>query len=179
MQSVKAELGSHFAIQWRYFSLEQVNSKEGLDWKLWEQPDDYPSRGLNAFRAAAAARAQGEASFDAFHYALLRARHEEKRDIADLATLIDVAESIGLEIDGFRNDFNDRRLLEKLEADHTFAVETMGIFGTPTLVFPEQQAVFLKMSLPPSPEESVALFEDIRRLAEERRNIKEIKRPGL
>jgi len=154
-----------------------VNSKEGHDWKLWEQSDDYPSRGLNAFQAAEAARRQEKADFEAFHYALLKARHEDKRDIADLAVLTEVAESIGLDIDRFRKDISDRRLLDKLAEDHIFAVETLGIFGTPTLVFPEQKAVFLKMSPPPSPEEALSVFEDISHLAMDRQQIKEIKRP--
>ena len=77
----------------------------------------------------------------------------------------------------FQKDLGDRCLLEKLAEDHTFAAETLGIFGTPTLVFPEQQAVFLKMAPPPSPWEAVAVFEDVRRLAENRLQIKEIKRP--
>ena len=164
-------------VNWKYFSLEQVNSKEGPDWKLWEQPDDYPSRGRNAFQAAEAARGQGGAVFDAFHYALLKARHEDKRDIADPATLIEVAESVGLGMDRFRNDLSDRRLLDKLAADHTFAVETLGVFGTPTMVFPEQQAIFLKMSPPPSPEEALSVFEDVRRLSVDRQQIRELKRP--
>ena len=176
---MKEELGSRLTVNWKYFSLEQINNKEGPDWKLWEQPDDYPSRGRNAFRAAEAARAQGEVAFDAFHFALLRARHEEKQDIADMATLSRVAEGIGLEMDRFQKDLGDRHLLDRLAEDHTFAVKTLGIFGTPTLVFPEQQAVFLKMAPPPSIEEAVAVFEDVRRLAESRHQIKEIKRPQV
>ena len=162
---------------WKYFSLEQVNNKEGPDWKLWEQPDDYYSRGRNAFHAAEAARSQGEALFDAFHYALLRARHEEKQDIAGMETLNKVAEGVGLDMDRFRKDLRDRRLLDRLAEDHTFAVESLGIFGTPTLVFPEQKAVFLKMMPPPSSEEAFAVFEDVRHMAVNRLQIKEIKRP--
>lgn len=164
-------------VNWKYFSLEQVNSKEGPDWKLWEQPDDYPSRGRNAFQAAEAARHQEKADFEAFHYALLRTRHEYKRDIADSAILIEVAESVGLDTDRFRKDISDRRLLDKLEEDHTFAVDTLGVFGTPTLVFPEQLAVFLKMSPSPSPAEALSVFEDVRHLAIDRQQIREIKRP--
>ena len=176
---VKEGLGPQLKIDWKYFSLEQVNNKEGPDWKLWEQPDDYPSRGRNAFHAAEAARIQGEAAFDAFHFALLKARHEEKRDIADMATLHQVAESVGLEMDRFQKDLDDRQLLDRLAENHTFAVETLGVFGTPTLVFPEQQVIFLKMSPPPSPEEAVDVFKDVRRMAENRHQIKEIKRPQV
>jgi len=96
-----------------------------------------------------------------------------------MVTLNQVAESVGLEMDRFRKDLGDRRLLVRLAEDHTFAVETLGIFGTPTLVFPEQQAVFLKMAPPPSPGEAVAVFEDVRRLAESRHQIKEIKKPKV
>jgi len=176
---VKEVLGPKLTVNWRYFSLEQVSSKEGPEWKLWEQPQGYTSRGRNAFHAAEAARNQGEAAFEAFHIALLKARHEEHRDIADMATLSEVAEGVGLDMAQFRKDLNDRRLLGKLAEDHTFAVETLNIFGTPTLVFPEQQAVFLKMTPPPAVEESVPLFADVRRLAEIRRQVSEIKRPQL
>ena len=91
--------------------------------------------------------------------------------------MIEVAEGVGLEMKRFRNDLSDRRLLDKLAADHTFAIESLSIFGTPTLVFPGQQAVFLKMSPPPSPKESVAVFEDVRHFAGDRQQIREIKRP--
>jgi predicted DsbA family dithiol-disulfide isomerase len=108
---------------------------------------------------------------------LLKARHEEKQDIAAIMTLNTVAESVGLDMEKFRKDIADRRMLLKLAEDHTFAVEKLDIFGTPTLVFPEEQAVFLKMASPPSIVEAVDIFEDVRRLAENRRQIKEIKRP--
>ncbi len=179
LQRVKAGIGPKLTIDWKYFSLEQVNSQQGSQWKIWEQPENYSSRGLSAFRAAEAARRQGEAVFSSFHIALLRAKHEQGRDIADMSTLTEVAESVDLEMAQFQKDFGDRSLLAKLAEDHTFAVETLGIFGTPTLVFPEKQAIFLKMSSPPPPEESLSVFAELRYLAEQRRYIQEIKRPQL
>jgi len=174
---VKEEIGPEFAINWRYFSLEQVNSQQGPEWKLWKQPDDYVSRGLHAFRAAEAARRQGEAAFDRFHIALLRARHEQRRNIADIDTLVEVAESAGLETTQFRMDLADRQLLSRLAEDHTFAVENLGVFGTPTVVFPDNQAVFLKMSAVPPPEECLSTFTELHQLSERRRNILEVKMP--
>lgn len=179
LQRVKAGIGSKLTINWKYFSLEQVNSQQGPQWKIWEQPESYSSRGLNTFRAAEAARRQGEAIFSSFHIALLRAKHEQGQDIADMNTLTEVAENVDLEMAQFQKDYGDRRLLAKLAEDHTFAVETLGIFGTPTLVFPEGQAIFLKMSSPPPPEESLSIFAELRYLAERRRYIQEIKRPQL
>ncbi len=173
---MQEELGPKLVINWRYFSLEQANNQEGAEWKLWEQPEDYASRGLGAFQAAEAARQQGETTFTAFHFALLRARHEERRDIADKSTLIQIAESAGLEMTRFQKDFGNRQLLARLIEDHTRAVETFGAFGTPTLVFPENQAIFLKMS-PPPPEESLAMFSELSHLVANRRYIQEIKKP--
>jgi len=170
-------MGPKLTINWKYFSLEQVNSQQGAQWKIWEQPEDYPSRGLRAFWAAEAARRQGEATFSCFHIALLRARHEQRRDIADMNTLIEVAESADLEMTQFQKDLSDRQLLARLAEDHTFAVETLGVFGTPTLVFPERQAIFLKMSPLPSPEECLSVFTELRQLAERRQYIQEVKRP--
>ena len=171
-------MGPKLTINWRCFSLEQINSRQEPEWKIWEQREDYPSRGLRAFRAAEAARRQGEAAFYSFHIALLKARHEQRKDIADMGTLTQVAESVNLEMSQFQKDFSDRKLLAKLAEDHTFAVEVLGIFGTPTFVFPENQAVFLNMS-PPLPEDSLSVFNEVRTLAERRRHIQEIKRPEL
>ncbi len=177
LQRVKEDIGTRLNVNWRYFSLEQINNPQGSQWKIWEQSEDYASRGLHAFWAAEAARRQGEAAFDCFHIALLRARHENHQDIADVNTLAEVAESVGLEMTRFQKDIVDRQLLAKLAEDHTFAEEILGVFGTPTLVFPERQAIFLKMSSPPSLEECLSVFNELNHLADQRRFIQEVKRP--
>ncbi len=71
----------------------------------------YPSRGLRAFWADEAARLQGKQAFDSFHLALLRARCEQNRDIADITMLIEVAENVDLELTQFQNDITNRKLL--------------------------------------------------------------------
>jgi len=178
LQKVKEDMGEKLSINWKYFSLEQVNNQNGPNWKLWEQPEDYPSRGRRAFLAAESARCQGEAAFNRFRMALLRTKHEQSRDIADVNTLIEVAESSGLEMPQFQEGLSNPQLLSKLAENHTLAVETLGVFGTPTLVFPEGQAVFLKMIPAPPPEECLQLFTEILHLAEQRQYIHEIKRPA-
>jgi len=92
-------------------------------------------------------------------------------------TLAEVVETVGLEIAQLRKDLSDQQLLTKLAEDHTFAVETLGIFGTPTLVFPERKAAFLRMSSPPSPEDCLPVFTELHHLVDRRRYIQEIKRP--
>jgi len=164
-------------VNWRYFSLEQVNSQQGPDWRIWEQPNDYPGRGLRAFWASEAARRQGEAAFRRFHLALLKARHEERRDIADVNVLTEIADGVGLQMAEFRRDVADRDLLVKLAEDYTLARETLGVFGVPTLVFPDQQAIFVRMSPPPPPAESLSVFFELHTLANRRRYLHEVKRP--
>ena len=177
LQVVKREMGPKLCITWRYFSLEQVNNMEGPGWKLWEQPEDYASRGRLAFRAAESARSQGETAFNSFHVALLKARHEDCRDMADESVLIEVAQGAGLDKSRFRSELIRRGPLEVLARDHTFAVETLGVFGTPTLVFPQGQAIFLKLSEVPPPEESLAVFQEIHQQVDRRQYIQETKRP--
>jgi len=177
LQKVQEDIKDKLIIDWKYFSLEQINSQRGPQWKIWEQPEDYQSRGLRAFWAAEAARQQGENVFHSFHIALLKAKHEQHRDIANVNTLIEVANNSSLEMKRFKNDLSNRRLLTKLANDHTFAVEELGVFGTPTLVFPEKQAIFLKMSPPPSQKECLPIFNELFDLAYRRRIIHEIKRP--
>ncbi len=173
---MKEDIGAKLTLNWRYFSLEQANNQQGPEWKIWEQPEGYSSRGLRAFWAAEAARRQGEAVFDRFHIALFGAKHERHRDIADVNTLAEVAESVGLDMPQFRENLTDRHLLTRLAEDHTFAVDTLGVFGSPTIVFPERQAIFLKMSLPPPLEDCLSVFTELRQMAERRSYIQEVKR---
>ena len=70
LYQVKKEYGDALELTWRWFSLEQVNSKEA-GWKVWEQPEEYEGRSIWALRAGAAARRQGAEAFDRFHLALL------------------------------------------------------------------------------------------------------------
>ena len=176
LEQVKAEMGPNLTISWCYFSLEQSNNKKGAQWKIWEQPENR-SRGLLAFWASEAARQQGEDIFDRFRTALLKARHEQEREIADINVINDVAENVGLNISRFRRDIANRNLLTRLSKDHNFAVNTLGIFGTPTLVFAENQAIFLKLSEVPPDEESLSIFEGLHDLATQKIYIQELKRP--
>ena len=177
LQEVQKDSNNELTVNWKYFSLEQINSQHRPQWKIWEQPEEYPSRSLRAFWAAEAARQQGESIFRGFHIALLKAKHEKQHDIVDTNTIMEVANNTGLEMKQFENDLSNRRLLIKLAEDHTFAVEKLGVFGTPTLVFPERQAIFLKMSPPPLPKECLPIFSELFNLAYHRRIIREIKRP--
>ena len=165
-------------MSWRYFPLEQINSAEGPEWKLWEQPDSHRSRGRPAFQAAIAARMQGDDAFARFHLALLRLKHEEGKDHGRSATLRAAAEAAGLDLERFETDRADRAHLPLIGADYTEARERYGVFGTPTFVFPNGTASYLKTLPPPPKEEAVPFFEDFVRTVRDRPYITEIKRPS-
>jgi predicted DsbA family dithiol-disulfide isomerase len=164
-------------MEWYCFPLEQVNSTLGPQWKIWEQPDTFMSRGLWAFRAGEAARLQGKELFERFHLAMLQARHAEKKDISDQEVLIALAREAGLDMERFRKDLADRNLLAKIGEDYTRGVQEHGIWGTPTLVFNGQRAAYLRLKPAPPAEESVKLFEELFAIICRRPYVLEVKRP--
>jgi hypothetical protein len=177
LRRVEAHYGERLKVEWHSFPLEQVNSIQGPDWKLWEQADDYRSRGLLALRAGKAARRQGQDAFEQFHIRLLRARHEEDQDIADPVVLAEVAIAAGLDAGRFRRDLADRRLLATIGEDYVRGEEQHGVWGTPTLVLNGRKAAYLKMRPAPPAEEAVSLFESLFDLIHDRPYIIEVKRP--
>ena len=180
LQTVQERLGPGLQINWRSFSLEQANRtnrETEPEWCIWEQPDDYPSRGLWAFRAAEAAREQGPVAYDRYRMALLRAKHKEGRDIADRKVLCDVAEQEGLDLEHFQADLADRQLLRRIATDHTRAVQEFDIFGTPTFVFGPGRVAYVKIFPPPPAEEALVVFDAIRALVADLSTVLEVKRP--
>lgn len=176
LEEVRKESGGDsLEVNWRHFSLEQQNTKEGPEWKVWEQPVDV-TRSMLAARACEAARLQGNALFEAFHIALLRARHEDRSDIRQRAVLFEVAGSVGLELERFGTDLDNESLKDIVRDDHTEAVERYGIFGTPTFVFPNGGAAYLKMVKAPDGQATRTL-ETVVDMMRNRLYVGEVKRP--
>jgi predicted DsbA family dithiol-disulfide isomerase len=157
--------------------LEQVNSAEGPDWKLWEQPPGYKSRGRAAFLGALAAQKQGDDAFDRFHHALLEAKHERGEDHGRRTTLVSAAKSAGLDLERFERDLEDQSLPARIGEDYEHARAVHGVFGTPTFVFPNGAAAYLKMLPAAAPDEALDVFDDFVRTVRDRQYIAEIKRP--
>ena len=176
LESVKEETNAELDINWRGFLLEQINNKQDPGWKVWDQPDDYEFRSLWALRAGEAAKKQGPKAFQKFHIALLRARHEDRVNIGDKEILMEVAGSVGLDLEKLRTDMEDSSVKDKVVADHLEAVETYGVFGTPTFVFPNGASAFVKMIKPPAGKAARTL-ELLSEMMSEQIYIGEIKRP--
>jgi predicted DsbA family dithiol-disulfide isomerase len=177
LQEVKRQLGDQVEITWKFFPLEQVNAPEDADTPVWELPAERRSRGRESLHAAAAARRQGPEAYARFHMALLTLKHEEGQDHGKRATLEEAARRAELDLDRFNADLADRSLLRDIRDDYVDARERLGVFGTPTFVFPNGQAAYLQVLPPPPAEEAVPLWEDFVQTVRDRPYLREIKRP--
>lgn len=150
LDQIRRELGDEVAIDWRAFEL-RPDPAPTLDpnaeylHRVWNQ-SVYPmakERGLSlslppvqprsrkAHEAAEFAREAG--LLDEMNRALFRAFFEEGRDLADLAVLLDVGESVGLERGDLREALEKDRYTEKVLEDEHLA-QQIGITGVPALV---------------------------------------------
>lgn len=152
-----------------------MNSEE-KDWEFWEQPLD-SVKSLQAFLAAEAARDQGTVVFSEFVFGMLDAVHARKLPVDEIDTIREVAGGVsGLDVARLLADMNKPKMRERIARDYAVAVEEHGIFGTPTLLFPEGEAVFVKSA--PCPEgKAEAVFDTVRNLSQQLSHVRELKKP--
>ena len=174
LDAVRRSGARDLEVRWRYFSLTQVNSKDE-GWTIWDAPEAEPVRGRLAFQAAEAARRQ--AKFDEMHSALLNARHRDRLELDDPQVVDTVAADAGLDMVAFRRDVDDRATLEVLARDHKTAVEEHGIFGTPTFLFEDGAAAYVRLTQAASANGAVEVFDRLVAVAAAEPDILEIKRP--
>ncbi len=166
--------GRRLDVSWRYFSLTQVNAKQE-GWTVWGAPEDPPVKGRLAFKAAEAARRQE--GFELLHLPLLRARHRDLQDIDSREVVERVAANAGLDVDRFLRDLDDPTILDALARDHRRAVADLGIFGTPTIVFQNGAAAYVRLAEEVDAAAAANVFDRLLAVAEDEPRILEIKRP--
>jgi predicted DsbA family dithiol-disulfide isomerase len=178
LREVNRQLGDNpIEVTWKFFPLEEVNAPPDADMPIWDLPPDRRSRGRDSFHAAVAARRQGREAFERFHAELLTLKHEEGQDHGKRSTLDDAASRAQLDLARFAADLDDRRLLSEIKSDYLAGKEELGVFGTPTFVFPNGQSAYLRILPPPPPDETVAFWLDFVRDVRDRPYLQEIKRP--
>jgi predicted DsbA family dithiol-disulfide isomerase len=175
LESVRESRERQVEIGWRYFSLWQVNSRQDPSWTVWGAPASEPVQGRLAFAAAEAARRQGR--FGDIHMALLRARHRDRRNLDDGAVVEEVAQQAGLDLDRFRIDLADPDILHTLASDHQEGRSKHGVFGTPTFVFTNGAAAYVRLAPQPLNGDAVRILDEIVAIAAREPSILEIKRP--
>ena len=163
-------------VEWKPFLLSQANNKEGPEWKAWEHTEDAPNMSLLDMRAGEAARRQGAKAFETFQMALLKARHEDRKELTDPETVMGAAEASGLDMARFHEDVEDKAILDDLAESHTGAVKEYGVFGVPTMQFGDGPFTFVKAYNPPE-EDAVEMFDSLMNTAGKWSYIGELKRP--
>jgi hypothetical protein len=145
--------------QFRFFSLSQNHAAhEGhAQPPVWER--DPKAQGLPAFLAATAARAQGQEAGDRFRLALQRARHQDHLPVDQASTHRTVAERAGLDVARWERDLKGTDF-STLAREHEEAVRR-GVFGVPTLVWPEGRSYYVKITDLIPAERAVPLYDAI------------------
>ena len=164
-------------ITWKPFSLQQVNQKIGPDYQAWAEADEDLDGSLWGLRAGVAAKRQGEDAMRRYMPLLLKARHEDRKDLGDKDLLKELAAQANLDLDRFAKDLDDRTTLDEIAASHREAVEERGVFGTPTFVFENGASAFLKLIRPKTPEQAERAFDSLVDVMSNDIFVGEVKRP--
>lgn len=150
------EQGQAVNIVWSPFAIQMDGDPD-----YWIRPWEQARSELRGFIAASAARQQGKKAFLAFHAALEVAVHEQLLELGDERTLLDTASLAGLDMDFFASAFRDPELARSVYESHQQAAQQYGIFGTPTIVFSNNQAIHLELVEDIPARRSLSLFRDI------------------
>jgi len=124
-------------IDWRFFSLEEVNREEGKK-HPWEREWSY---GWGMLRVAALLRRTSMDDCDRFYEVAARALHVEGRKPHRPEVAAELVESIGLDPALVRRAIDDPTTHDDVRADHE-AVLASGAFGVPLLVFDDGSSVY-------------------------------------
>ena len=164
-----------FTIEWRPFVVKEANRTADEGAPLWEQEAAVHTRTGLAFLAGEAAARQGGDAADRFRFLLQAAFHVHHLDIRQPGVLEGFAREARLDMARFESDRHDATLLSEVGCSHRDAVERYGVFGTPTLVFPNGRAAYTKLADAPQETASSHLFEHLRELVEQHHVLQEVK----
>lgn len=155
MRSVRDQLG--LTVNWRFFSLEEVNRVEGKK-HPWEREWSY---GWSLMRIGALLRRTDMAWLDAWYARAGKALHEEGRKPHDPAVARQLLEEIGLDPALVDAAIADPTTHDEVREEHQRVVDRGG-YGVPTLIFPDGQALFGPVLLdPPTGAAAVRLWQAV------------------
>ncbi|EHR50237.1 putative dithiol-disulfide isomerase involved in polyketide biosynthesis [Saccharomonospora marina XMU15] len=153
VREVRAHTG--LKVNWRFFSLEEVNRFEGKK-HPWQRQWSY---GWSQLRIAALLRRRDPALLDAWYARVGRELHLDGGKPHDPATARDLLAEIGVEPGLLDEALADPSTHDDILADHRRVIDAGG-FGVPTLFFPDGQCLFGPVLVdPPSGQAAVRLWE--------------------
>lgn len=181
LDEVNAKTGDSLEINWKFFPLEQNNAVEkglGEDYKVWETPNDGKNATMRSFQASHAAFKQGPEKFKAFHAGLFERRHVDGRMLGGMSVLDQTAKEAGLDMDQFHKDLESDEVFAIVRDDYTHGKQDLGVFGTPTIVFDNDEGAYLKLNYKDMITDPVEFWNDFEATVRNRPRVIEIKRPN-
>lgn len=143
------------AVNWRFFSLEEINRAEGKK-HPWEREWSY---GWSMMRIGALLRRQGMDQLDAWYAAAGRALHREGEKPHDRSVAKEIVAALGHDPALVDAAIADPTTGDEVAAEHQKVVAAGG-FGVPTLFFPDGQCLFGPVLIdPPRGAEAVKLWD--------------------
>lgn len=168
-------LGTEVTSQWRPFVLDEANREPEAVGPFWEQPAARQSVAGAAFVAGQAAAQQGEDLYEHFRFLLQAAIHDGRLDPRQSTVLAKLAATAHLDLDRFEQDRRRPECFQEVARSHHEAIARHGVFGTPTLVFPNDHAFYLKLAKAPPGDDGPWLLELLSELAERQTVVEEFK----
>ena len=153
IRDVRARRG--LEIDWRFFSLEEINRAEGKK-HPWERPWSY---GWGMMRVAALLRRTSMDDCDRFYAVAGRALHVEGRKPHRREVAAELLETIGLDPGLVEVAIADPTTHDDVRRDHD-ALASHGGFGVPTLLFSDGSHLYGPVITPaPLGDDAVALWD--------------------
>jgi 2-hydroxychromene-2-carboxylate isomerase len=152
MRSARDQLG--LTVNWKFFSLEEVNRVEGKK-HPWEREWSY---GWSMMRIGALLRRTDMAWLDAWYARAGKALHEEGHKPHEPAVARHLVAEIGLDPALVDQAIADPTTHDEVRAEHQIVMDAGG-YGVPTLIFPDGQTFFGPVLLdPPTGDAAVLLW---------------------
>lgn len=155
--------------EWKTLSLKEVKRHD--DETSFLEGEHISSISVLALAVAHAVRGL---DFDRYHSEVFEAFHQEDRRLT-VDEILEIAKAAGLDPARFKS--SEPNWLTKVAIEHRHAVETLGVFGTPTVVFGPGRLLYVEPSqVPETPKTAAEVWELIERVAS-RPEISQLERP--
>ena len=154
IRNVRAQNG--LIINWKFFSLEEVNLREGKK-HPWERDWSY---GWSMMRIGAILRRQSMDNLDKWYERSGRALHEEGKQPHDPDVARHLLEEIGMDPNIVDESLLDESTHEEIKDDHQRVIDAGG-YGVPTLFFGDHPLYGPVLIDPPEGEKAMRLWETV------------------
>ena len=154
IRNVRAQNG--LTINWKFFSLEEVNLREGKK-HPWERDWSY---GWSMMRIGAILRRQSMDNLDKWYERSGRALHEEGKRPHDPDVARHLLEEIGMDPNIVDESLLDESTHEEIKVDHRRVIDAGG-YGVPTLFFGDHPLYGPVLIDPPEGERAMRLWDTV------------------